>query len=101
MGYESLSWQINRYEISQHTKQEIIIIIIIIIIITTTTTTTIIYIFFSNLYLNLEPSLMNPTSLGGRSACESLKNEWCSTPTFQSLFVALKLASLKLSTVPP
>ena len=94
MGYESLSWQINRYEISQHTKQEIIII-------TTTTTTTIIYIFFSNLYLNLEPSLMNPTSLGGRSACESLKNEWCSTPTFQSLFVALKLASLKLSTVPP
>ena len=58
-------------------------------------------IFFSNLYLNLEPSLMNPTSLGGRSACESLKNEWCSTPTFQSLFVALKLASLKLSTVPP
>ena len=44
---------------------------------------------------------MNPTSLGGRSACESLKNEWCSTPTFQSLFVALKLASLKLSTVPP
>ena len=49
MGYESLSWQINLYEISQHTKQEIIItiiIIIIIIIITTTTTTTIIYIYF-------------------------------------------------------
>ena len=57
------------------------------------------YVHWAHLYLNLEPSLINPTSLGGRSACDSRKNEWCSTPTFQSRFVALKLPSLKLSTV--
>jgi len=56
---------------------------------------------FTDLYLNLEPSLINPTSFGGKSACDSLKNEWFSTPTFQSRFVALKLPSLKLSTVAP
>ena len=55
--------------------------------------------FSTDLYLNLEPSLMNPTSLGGRSACDNLKNEWFSTPTFQSRFVALKLPSLKLNIV--